>query len=713
SEREMIPNPWKINVQTMLTYAKQLNWDIPQEIDVETTWQIIASNLKEVCRRCVPLKKPGATLKSPPWFDRELKKIYRRRQKRWRTFRTSSETVDYEKYKVIRNEATRLMRQKRATYEQELLMDARANPKRIFRYVNQRKRKRDDIQALKVDDRTISNDYERAEHFAHFFAECFSVPEPATVVNQSTSPESSLEQVVCNRVLVEQLLSSLNPRKAPGYDGFHPRILKELAPVLSAPMTDLFNKSLLTGYLPAEWKLSIIKPFHKGGSKAEVANYRPISLTSVLCKLLEKVVKVSLQNFFRSNSIISPAQHGFVPGRSCLTNLVITREEWVQARDQHVEVSAILFDFSKAFDKVDHNILMGRLANAGVKDPLLSWLHNFLAGRMYAVRVNGTLSNWCSAPSGVPQGTVLGPILFILFVNSLPDVVKAQCAFFADDLKIWLPTENIGSVMQLQAAVDAVLIWAKQNNMALNPSKTVHLAIGRNESNARFYLDGEAIKTVTSARDLGVIISSDLKTHCDTRHKVSTALKRLWSLRRGFQYWCAGTANLAIKTFIRPVLEYAGPASFPCTKGEMAQLERVQRLATRLVPSLRYFTYEERCLQLNLYTIAYRRVRGDMILLFGILRNSKIPEIRQYLRIADRSVLRGHSLHLVAPRTAHMPHQYRFSTRAVKLWNSLPENVIDAPNLATFKTLLDEFLWGKREYLQEKNLHLPGYPAGW
>lgn len=458
-----------------------------------------------------------------------------------------------------------------------------------------------------------------------------------------------------------------------------------------------------------------MKPFHKGGSKHLASNYRPVCLTSVCCKLLERIVKEGIQQHLDQNNLVQPAQHGFIPGRSCLTSLMLTREEWVQAKDEHRKVHVVLFDFSKAFDKVDHHILLHRLEQIGIGGTLLQWINDFLANRKWAVRVNGVLSDWRAAPSGVPQGSVLGPLLFIIFVSTLPADIRARSIMFADDLKIWCIVENREDEDCLQSSIDAVISWATCNNMQLNPSKTLHIVVGASNGNdhSQYTIAGKPITSVPYTRDLGIMISSDLKTRQNTKHKVGSSLRLLWALRRGFQYWSKRTATIALKIFIRPIMEYAGQATFPCTKEEMAQLERVQRIATRMVPELRYLDYDQRCIELNLFSIAYRRVRGDMILLYRILRLGQCPTLRPLFQLADRSVLRGHSLHLVVPRTNNVPHQYRFSTRVVRLWNSLPEDIVSATCIGQFKTRLDQFLWNQRENLQERHLHQPGYPAGW
>jgi len=229
----------------------------------------------------------------------------------------------------------------------------------------------------------------------------------------------------------------LKPDKSPGPDNIHPMVLKEAACEVVKPLTMIFQKSVSQGELPNDWKRANVTPIHKKGAKDEASNYRPVSLTSVVCKLLETVVKDQIVAFLNEEDTVSDKQHGFVKGRSCLTNLLEVFEHWTTCLDEGYGVDVVYLDYRKAFDTVPHQRLLTKLRQMGLGSGLTKWIGSFLTNRLMRVLVNGQGSPWIAVISGVPQGSVLGPLLFLLFVNELPEWIKTNIRLFADDTKLW------------------------------------------------------------------------------------------------------------------------------------------------------------------------------------------------------------------------------------------------------------------------------------
>ena len=232
-------------------------------------------------------------------------------------------------------------------------------------------------------------------------------------------------------------LHKLKTTKSAGPDSMHPRQLKELSNELTKPLALLFKKSLQEALIPQQWKKSHVSPIYKNGHRMQPNNYRPVSLTSIICKLLEKIVRQAVMEHLIDNGLINDNQHGFVPGSSCITQLLVALDHWTDILDNHGALDAIYLDFAKAFDKVPHERLLLKVENHGIKGNALKWIRDFLSNRQQRVVINGTHSVWAPVTSGIPQGSVLGPLLFVIFVNDMPDVVKSFLYMFADDAKLF------------------------------------------------------------------------------------------------------------------------------------------------------------------------------------------------------------------------------------------------------------------------------------
>ena len=284
-------------------------------------------------------------------------------------------------------------------------------------------------------------------------------------------------QITEDDVLKE--LKALYPNKSPGVDGVHPRVLKELAQELVKPITILMKKSLESESLPAHWLQAVVTPIFKKGSKSMPENYRPVSLTCMLCKILEKlIVKIIIQHI-KDNELATPRQHGFTKGKSTTTNLLEILNIWSEALMHGIPVDVLFLDFLKAFDTVPHLRLLKQLNSFGITGKASGWIGAFLKNRTQKVRVNGSESQWAPVLSGIPQGSILGPILFTLFINDLPNGIQSLISLFADDSKIHLPLVTEDSTNQLQADLEVLEVWSKAMQMRFNPKKYKVMHLGR------------------------------------------------------------------------------------------------------------------------------------------------------------------------------------------------------------------------------------------
>ena len=360
----------------------------------------------------------------------------------WTRYMESRDPQKYKEYVRSRNKVKTLIRKAKMNMEQELAKGAKTNPKKFWQYANSKRKTKSGIgELITVNSdgiqETAKTDGEKAEVLANFYSSVFTrepegdIPElnPCQIIHPFTeTPFKEAE--------VERLLREVNINKSPGPDGLHPKALRELCNVISKPLTMIFNKSKETGLVPRVWKLGKIVALFKKGAKTDPGNYRPVSLTSIICKLMEKLVRNQIVEHMTKNKLFSSKQFGFISGRSTTLQLLKVMDEWTEILDNGGKLDSVYMDFMKAFDKVPHRRLVKKMERYGINQSTINWVRNFLSNRKQKVSVNGTESRDHEVTSGIPQGSVLGPILFVIYINDMPENVFAETYLFADDTKI-------------------------------------------------------------------------------------------------------------------------------------------------------------------------------------------------------------------------------------------------------------------------------------
>ena len=447
-----------------------------------------------------------------------------------------------------------------------------------------------------------------------------------------------------------------------------------------------------------DWKAANVTPIYKKGRKTLPENYRPISLTSQVCKVLESIIRDEIIAFLMEHNLITDAQYGFVPGRSCDTQLLQVLDDWAENLDCDTPVDTFYLDFKKAFDSVAHSRLASMLESLGIRDKLLRWIICFLTDRRQRVVLEGQASDWVPVTSGVPQGSVLGPTLFIAAINTLPEEIKSTVLIYADDTKVYRPIANHHDAEQLQEDLDKLERWSRTWQLPFNVAKCKVMHLGNNNPEYEYTMSNQKLEVITQEKDLGVIVDNSLSFHNHTDAVVARAYQTLGVIRRTFLNLDETTLPLVYKAMVRPILEYANTVWGPLFIGDQLKIESVQRRATRMVPTIRHLPYAARLEKLKLPSLRYRRDRGDMLMVYNLLGNKHRIEIDTLLSVApEGATTRGHSKKLQKPRSRKAHRQRFFAHRVVNLWNGLPEAVVSAESTNVFKQELDKH-WKHRMY---------------
>ena len=407
---------------------------------------------------------------------------------------------------------------------------------------------------------------------------------------------------------------------------------------------------------------------------------------------MEAFVRENLMNHMIQNKLISDCQHGFQPKRSCVTQLLIVLEDWSKLIANGDNIDVIYCDFKSAFDSVPHQRLLSKLHAYGIRGNLFNWIKAFLTDRRQRVQLEGQSSDWTEVTSGIPQGTLCGPILFLLFINDLPDKILNTIQIFADDTKVYNAIKNLDCRNKLQNDIDALLEWTKLWQLGFNTSKCKILHIGNSNPEYDYLMDNKNLEITKIEKDLGVHIDTNLKFHHHVKEVTKKANQRLGMIKRTFKYLDTTAFTYLYIAIIRPILEYANVIWNPRFICDEEKVERVQRRATKFIPELRDLEYEERLIKLNLYSLIYRRRRYDIIQVYRIMNKiDNLDKDKFFIMSRDTNPYntKGNSL-------KNDTRKFSFSQRIIDDWNSLPDDIVCSESLNVLKCKLDKFWSGER-----------------
>ena len=682
------------------------------ENNPEAMWSSLKSQLHHLTKLFVPLETPS---NKPTWkdkgsipIDEKARLAIKKKEKSHRLWMSTKrgrmdadEDATRRQYNRDRNKVKTLLRKAKRRFERDIAMKAKTEPKAFWGHTRRKLKTKTGVASLLSNPKDSNSmkfdETEKANLLLNQFSSVFTREPEGEIPRIAQRTKAKIPDLIITEEMVLDALKKINVSKSCGPDNLHPRLLLEMADIIALPVTILFNATLKDGNLPRDWKMAFITGIFKKGSRHLPENYRPISLTCILCKIMERFIRDNVVAHLLENGLLSKKQYGFISGRSTLTQLLYYLDECLQKISNGNVVDSIYLDFSKAFDTVPHRRLIGKLESYGIRGHILSWIKGFLQDRTQQVVVNGSTSGIAPVISGIPQGTVLGPVLFVIYINDLLDDITSDGVMFADDTKVFRQITSHEDASNLQNDLRKLEEWSDTWLLKFNAEKCHVLTLGKFEDIKhahKYTICKNELEHVADEKDLGVIIDDELKFEEHIMRKVRVANGIVGQIRRSFSFLDPETFRRIFVAFVRPHLEYCQAVWSPHLLKNIDILENVQIRATKLVDGLSDLEYPERLKRINLPTLLYRRRRGDMIEVYKHFNSYDSSTLSSTFNPRDRPS-RQHKFQLYTPISTDGVRGIQknsFYHRVVSVWNNLPKNVAEDETIDGFKIALDN-LW--------------------
>ena len=656
----------------------------------------------------------------PPWFDCEIHELCKQKDKFRKKANATHNSLDQEAYRNCRRELKCKIEAKKRdfisgdTFENDNLIS-----KRFWTYVKSNTNSSRIPETVHYQGKFRSDVIDKCELYNKFFCDQFSEASRYNVgVDSSTISSENVHFIKSSQV--KGFLRQIKPNKAPGPDGISGHILKHCSDSLYFPLSILFNKSYRSSCIPDDWKTANVVPIHKKEAKDDVKNYRPVSLTSLVMKIFEKCIRNEIFSLCKDK--ITSNQHGFLPNRSCTTQMVPFVNSLSLTLNSKGQSDVIYFDFAKAFDSVNHDIILEKLKHTfNIKGRLLYFVKSYLMNRMQRVIIDNKFSSFAQVRSGVPQGSILGPLLFVLFINDLCDVLSPGTSvyMYADDTKIWRQIDSEIDQKTLQFDIDRLYEWSLRNKIKFHPDKckAIRVSLKHKPYNFMYNMNNHDLETVINERDLGVIVSSNLKWNKHQNSILTKARQKLGLLKRT----CSFSKNLLHRkilylSIVRSQFEHCSQVWRPIKTVQMKKFESVQKRGIKWVLNEDYKLYTKSEYHANLKKLDILPIHlkfdfNDIILFHSIVFGTSPIQLPDYFISCPTGYLNPDTTARHFQRNTRTTCSYDdlmfkcktipkidafrddFFYRTMCLWNSLPLDLRETTSRECFKISLKEHLW--------------------
>ncbi len=690
------------------TELQRADWDACFSYDdIDAICDAWTSTFFNIARTCIPNKvvtvRPGDKL----FYTAELRRLRRKKNKIHRQAKLLNTAKSWTDFREIRNHYNFKIREAKTKSQEknaETLRDPiKVSPKKWWKlaksFIKEDSTRNSCYPALNVNNNMINDDKEKADEFNNFFLKHSNIDDTNVPIPDGTPlTDKRLYAVKVTELDVTDLLKNLDIGKATGPDRISHLMLKKAGAAIVPSLTKLFNLSLSKSIFPTSWKKAHVTPIFKKNDKSVVDNYRPISLLSCVSKLFERAVFKYLFNFLRDTNAISIKQSGFVPGDSTVYQLAHLYHIFSEALDKQKDIRVVFCDISKAFDRVWHTGLLAKLSRVGITGQLLDWLSSYLNKRQQRVVINGQTSLWGLLKAGVPQGSVLGPLLFLIYINDITfEAQSAEIRLFADDTILYLFVDNpVESAQALNDDLERINNWASQWLVKFSPSKTKTMTLSKKKKPIvapPLIMNGTVLNNVASHKHLGVTFSKNLSWQ-EHIEDLATNAGRCLDILNALKYKLdRATLEKLYFAFVRSKLEYANIVWDNCSKQLSDLLESVQYRAAKIISGAIHRTshdivyrelgweYLEERRRKQRLKVMYKTIHGETPV---FLQNSLPMPVGEHNRYALRN---EHNFPQLRTRTSTF--QNSFIPKTIQDWNNLDNDIKGSNTLETFTRKLN------------------------
>ena len=706
------------NINKLKERLNSLNWsEVYDTENVNVSYKAFIDTILLHYNTIIPLQNPSRSnyrkIPRSPWINKSLLKCVNRKNTLFHKYKhkpTPESKLKYTRYRNVLTNSLRIAKKIYFAKQFAIYKDDARNTWKVINSVINPNPKHESIEKVCVDNAQLKEPSQISEAFNDFFVNigpnlARSIPNPDKTfhhyLNNKNSFSLFFEPVAEEEV--KDIINNLNTKKAAGFDGVTNFLLKNLVNEIISPLTYILNKSLLKGVVPDQMKIAKVIPIFKKGNKEELGNYRPISLLTSLSKILERLVYSRTLKFLNEFKVFCNSQFGFRKKHSTSHALLNFIDKIANATDDQLYTVGIFLDLSKAFDTIDHDILLYKLSHYGIRGKALDWFRSYLFNRKQFVNVNGNESSFKNISCGVPQGSLLGPLLFILYINDFPNSsTLLSFILFADDSNIFFSHRDPQILLDtVNNELEFVQDWIYANKLSLNIAKTQYMVFKNNQTRSlpgHITINNVNLKQTECTKFLGLYIDNDLSWKSHINHLCKLLSRNTGILYKLKDFFPINILQTLYGTLINSYIYYGILAWGNSTSSLLDRILHIQKRAIRIVNRKPLLAHtNELFLSNKVFKITDLFLFNVGVFMYKLSLND-LPDVFSTLFMRNDAfhtypTRQSHSYHL--PRTRTVFAQKTIKYNGPKFWNELPCEIITSPSLYVFKKNLKSFLLQK------------------